>query len=249
MPKWRVISIVLAVGMVLLSLWAFADGRASGPGKGEVSVILHGPLLIFALVMAGFFSLVAALFVFWETVWLRRVLLVCVVGPIVAAAGYLIVTLIVTEAAKYQRDKEHEQRRAAEQARRDDIYRQVVPISNSYLQRLSDEGFDPETIHALRDAFYAEMARSGIEGWERSGPRHYFDMVTDLYAMTLGTPDDAPVPDPMLGGLLYDKACYNFYVTFQDQFSARQGETFSEYCPDWLIERDRKIAESKAASE
>ena len=245
MPIWRIILVVAAVGLVLFCLWAFVDGLRSGPGQGEVGIILHGGLMMVALALAGFFSLVAALFVFWGNARLRRVLLVCVVGPIIALAGFAAVGTV----NHYLTEKEYEERRTAEQARRDDIYRQVVPISNGYIRRLSDEGFDPQSIHALRYAFYAEMEQSGIDDWEHSSPRHYFDMVTDLYAMTLGTPDDAPVPDPILGGLLYDDICYSFYLSFHEQFSARQAETFSEYCPDWLIEQDRKNAESKAASE
>jgi len=235
--------VALAVVAVLLCLYAFAGGQASGPGEGEVSVILNGGFMMLALVGAGFFALVAALFAFWHVVWARRALLMCTVGPVVLAAG----TFALGEFQHKQRDKAYKQQQAEEQARRDEIYRQVVPISNRYLRHLTQDGFDPSTIHDLRAEFFAEMRQSGIEDWQRSSPKHYFDMVTDLYSMTLGTPDDAPVPDPILGGLLYDPVCYNFYRSFSTQFSARQAETFGQYCPEWLIKREKELLE--AASE
>ncbi|MFK7871488.1 MAG: hypothetical protein AB8B58_19910 [Roseobacter sp.] len=239
MSRWRIVMIVGCCCAAALMVFAVIGGATSGPGKGEVSVILHGFFLMIGAWIAGLLILAALMFWMWGNKVVRYVLMVIVLGPVIvtgAGVGYMLVS-------DYLRQLPAKRERAAWQAARDALEAAVRPISEPYIAQLFAPEFQPSGLPALRAAFTAEMTESGIANWQRTNASYYFVIHADLYGFTFARTPDMALPKSIGGGLLHEAACFEFSERFKAEFTAAQAEVFSGYCSDYKIANGPKALE------
>ena len=165
----------------------------SGPGEGDVGVILHGAFTIVSLLGVLFFAIVALWVWFWHLRWLRY----GVVGLAVLALAYLL-------AYDTRRDG-----MAAEAERRQALF---AEIQQDFYARMRAAGTDRAALIALRPAYDARVNRRDLFNGERNTTWGPFEEVHTIYVMTFADPAYEAVKAPPYAGLY----CREFNDNFGD---------------------------------
>ena len=170
---------------------------ASGPGEGDVGVILRGAFTIVSLLGVLFFGIVALGIWFWHLRWLRY----GVVGLAVLVLAYLLAYGTLRD-GRYQR-------MAAEAERRQALF---AEIRLDFYARMRAAGTDRAALIALRPAYDARVNRRDLFNGERNTTWGPFEEVHTIYVMTFADPAYEAVKAPPYAGLY----CREFNDNFGD---------------------------------
>ena len=242
--NWKNLRIVIgAVFCVaaIVSIAATQNAARSGPGMGEVSVILHGAILFMGMAFGAWMALVGALCLAWPALQYRKLYASILAFPILClVVGVLWVAIddyISTAHRNAERNK-----REVELAQQNAL---LAPVVLKHLEVLKAVDTSINNSDLLFEAFVFDAVATVGEDWPRVTSAQVYLAISDLHRRMLSPEDDEDIGMFRVHGYHTNLACAYFDREFMDELPKKLRVRYPLYCSDYdlaygrgLLERD-----------